>query len=336
VNAPQRVYLDAFLAPLAAYLERGDVTDLYINRPGEVWLETATGIERHEQPGLNDAALWRLARQIAAASDQGINREHPLLAATLPDGSRVQICAPPATRGNLIVAIRRHNMPDLRLSDYLAAGAFARVGEAALAREATDAHLAILLDQGRTSEFLATAVQTNKTIVISGGTGTGKTTFLNALLKEAPATERFVLIEDTPEIQLHHQNAVGLVAVRGKLGEASVTPGDLLEAALRLRPDRIIMGEVRGPEAISWLRAVGTGHPGSITTVHANSPDGAVEQLAMMSMLAGTELKRAELIDYVRAIVDVFVQLGQDKGARLVTEIKFRRGPPTTPASLRI
>jgi len=336
MNAPRRVYLDAFLAPLAAFLGRSDVTDLYINRPGEVWLETATGIERHEQPGLDDAALWRLARQIAAASDQGINREHPLLAATLPDGSRVQICAPPATRGNLIVAIRRHNMPDLRLTDYVEAGAFDRVGEAALTREATDAHLATLLDQGKTYEFLAGAVQTNKTIVIAGGTGTGKTTFLNALLKEAPAEERFVLIEDTPEIQLHHQNAVGLVAVRGKLGEASVTPADLLEAALRLRPDRIIMGEVRGAEAISWLRAVGTGHPGSITTVHANSPEGAIEQLAMMSMPAGTELGRAELIDYVRAIVDVFVQLGQDNGTRLITEIKFRRSANDELASLKI
>ena len=333
MNVSQRVYLDAFLAPLAVFLERADVTDLYINRPGEVWLETSSGIERHDQPGLDDAALWRLARQIAAASDQGINREHPLLAATLPDGSRVQICAPPATRGNLVVAIRRHNMPDLRLTDYVAAGAFARVGEAALSREATDAHLANLLDQGVTYEFLATAVRTKKTIVIAGGTGTGKTTFLNALLKEAPAEERFVLIEDTPEIQLHHQNAVGLVAVRGKLGEASVTPADLLEAALRLRPDRIIMGEVRGAEAISWLRAVGTGHPGSITTVHANSPEGAIEQLAMMSMLAGTEFGRAELIDYVRATVDVFIQLGQDNGARLITEIKFRRNAKVEPAS---
>ena len=336
MNTSQRVYLDAFLAPLAAFLDRADVTDLYINRPGEVWLETSTGIERHDQPGLDDAALWRLARQIAAASDQGINREHPLLAATLPDGSRVQICAPPATRGNIIVAIRRHSMPDLRLTDYVAAGAFARVGEAALTREATDAHLATLLDRGMTYEFLVTAVKTKKTIVIGGGTGTGKTTFLNALLKEAPTDERFVLIEDTPEIQLHHQNAVGLVAVRGRLGEASVSPGDLLEAALRLRPDRIIMGEVRGAEAISWLRAVGTGHPGSITTVHANSPEGAIEQLAMMSMLAGTEFERSELVDYVRATVDVFIQLGQDNGARLITEIRFRRSPGAEPSSARI
>ena len=325
MNVAERVYLDAFLAPLADHLGRGDVTDLYINRPGELWLETAAGTERHDVPALDDASLWRLARQIAAASDQGINREHPLLAATLPDGARVQICAPPATRGHVIAAIRKHSMPDLRLTDYLASGAFARVGEAALTREATDAALAALLDAGKTCEFLTAAVRARKTLVISGGTGTGKTTFLNALLKEAPSAERFILIEDTPEIQLHHQNAVGLVAVRGRLGEASVTPADLVEAALRLRPDRIIMGEVRGAEAISWLRAVGTGHPGSITTVHANSPDGAIEQLAMMSMSGGTELGRSELVDYIRATVDVFVQLGQEDGSRLVTEVKFQR-----------
>lgn len=323
MSASQRVYLDAFLVPLAGYLDRADVTDLYINRPGELWLETPAGTERHDVPALDDASLWRLARQIAAASDQGINREHPLLAATLPDGARVQICAPPATRGNVIVAIRKHGMPDLRLSDYLAAGAFARVGEAELARKAEDLALAKLLDCGRTADFLSAAVIASKTIVIAGGTGTGKTTFLNALLKEAPQSQRFVLIEDTPEIQLTHENAVGLVAVRGKLGEASVTPAELVEAALRLRPDRIIMGEVRGPEAISWLRAVGTGHPGSITTVHANSPRGAIEQLAMMSMSAGTELKRGELVDYIRATVDVFVQLAQHDGTRLVTDVRF-------------
>lgn len=323
MSATNRVYLDAFLAPLADYLDRSDVTDIYINRPGELWLETATGTERHELASLDDSALWRLARQIAAASDQGINREHPLLAATLPDGSRVQICAPPATRGNVLAAIRRHRMPDLRLSDYQSAGAFARVGEAAIARNAVDAELSDLLRAGDREGFLSLAVRSRRTIVISGGTGTGKTTFLNALLKEAPDDERFILIEDTPEIQLHHQNAVGLIAVRGKLGEASVTPADLVEAALRLRPDRIIMGEIRGGEALSWLRAVGTGHPGSITTVHANSPHGAVEQLALMSMSGGTDLGRAELVDYIRATVDVIVQLGQVEGQRLITELEF-------------
>ena len=323
MNAPQRVYLETFLAPLAPYLERADVTDLYINRPGEIWLETRTGTERHDAPILDDPLLWRLARQIAASSDQGINREHPLLASTLPGGARIQICAPPATRGNLIVAIRKHSMPDLRLADYEDSGAFDRLGDAAIKRNAVDDMLRGLLADKQTLAFLSAAVQARRTVVISGGTGTGKTTFLNALLKEAPAGERFVLIEDTPEIQLHHQNSVGLIAVRGKLGEAAVTPGDLVEAALRLRPDRIIMGEIRGAEAIDWLRAVGTGHPGSITTVHANSPEGAVEQLAMMSMSAGTELGRRELVDYIKATVDVFVHLANEDGKRIVSQVQY-------------
>lgn len=318
------VYLHAFLAPLARFMQRDDVTDLYVNRPGELWLEGATGTERHELTGLDNPALWRLAQQIAATSDQGISREHPLLAATLPDGARVQVCAPPATRGDVIMAIRKHNVPDLRLADYATAGAFARVGAAALSRREVDRALAALLAAGDTAAFLREAVRQRQTIVIAGGTGTGKTTFLNALLKEAPSTERLVLIEDTPEIQLHHANAVGLVAVRGRLGEASVSAADLLEAALRLRPDRIIMGEVRGAEALSWLRAVGTGHPGSITTLHASSPRGAVDQLALMALMAGTELRRAELVDYIDSVVDVFVQLGRDGHARVVTDVRMR------------
>ena len=183
--------------------------------------------------------------------------------------------------------------------------------------------LARRLASGDTLGFLQAAVQARKTIVVAGATGTGKTTFLNALLQEAPPGERLVLIEDTPEIQLHHANAVGLVGVRGRLGEAEVNTADLLAASLRLRPDRIIMGEVRGAEALSWLRAVGTGHPGSITTVHASSPQGAVEQLALMALMGGTELRRAELVDYVRSTVDVFVQLGRDGGSRLVTGVTF-------------
>jgi len=323
VSALQRVYLDAFLAPLAPYMARADVTDIYINRPHELWVETDAGTERHDAPALDDAALWRLARQIAASSDQGISREHPLLAATLPDGARIQVCAPPATRGHVIVAIRLHRAPDLTLDDYTAAGAFARVGEAALSARATDQALGERLCTGDVPGFLRDAVRARRTIVVSGATGSGKTTFLNALLKEASASERLVLIEDTPEISLAHPNAVGLVAVRGRLGEASVSPADLVEAALRLRPDRIVMGEVRGSEALSWLRAVGTGHPGSITTVHASSPQGAIDQLALMALQAGTELRRAELIDYVTNTVDIFVQLGRADGSRAVTDIAF-------------
>ena len=317
------LFLDAFLAPLASSLARDDVTDVYINRPGELWLETPHGIERHEDPRLDDDALWRLSRQIAAATDQGISREHPLLAATLPSGARVQVCAPPATRGHVCVAVRKHVVPDLSLDDYLAAGAFDRVGEAALSQAATDAALRTQLASGDVRGFLAAAVRARKSILISGGTATGKTTLLNALLKEAPADERIVLIEDTPEIQLTHANAVGLVAVRGRLGEASVSAADLLEAALRLRPDRIIMGEIRGIEALSFLRAVNTGHPGSITTIHASSPDGAIEQLALIAAQAGTDLGREELKAYMRSVLDIVIQLGRSDGKRLVSAIDF-------------
>jgi type IV secretion system protein VirB11 len=320
------VFLDAFLAPLAAALGRTDVTDVYVNRPGELWLETEHGVERHDDPRLDDQALWRLSRQIAAATDQGISREHPLLAATLPSGARVQVCAPPATRGHVCLAVRKHVVPDLALDDYVAAGAFARVGEHSLSRSAIDEALEAQLGSGDVRGFLAAAVRARKSILISGGTSTGKTTLLNALLKETPAEERIVLIEDTPEVQLDHANAVGLVAVRGRLGEASVSAADLLEAALRLRPDRIIMGEIRGVEALSFLRAVNTGHPGSITTIHANSPDGAIEQLALIAAQAGTALGRDELKAYMRSVLDIIVQLGRADGKRLVTDIQLLNG----------
>ena len=134
-----------------------------------------------------------------------------------------------------------------------------------------------------------------------------------------------MLIEDTPEVKLDHPNAVGLVAVRGELGEARVTAEDLLQASLRMRPDRIIMGELRGREALSFLRAVGSGHPGSITTVHADSPNGAVEQMALMAMLGGTPLGRAEIVGHVRGTVDIFVQLDRREGRRTVSAIDFAR-----------
>jgi len=324
MSAQPRVFLDAFLAPLARHLARADVTDIYINRPHELWLETPDGTERHDAPTLDDAALWRLARQIAASSDQGISREHPLLAAMLPDGARVQVCAPPATRGHVAVAIRKHIVPDLTLADYAAAGAFDGVGQAAHTRAAEDVALRAQLDGGDIGGFLAAAVRARRTILIAGGTATGKTTLLNALLKEAPPADRLVLIEDTPEIQIDQPNAIGLVAVRGRLGEAAVSAADLLEAALRLRPDRIILGEIRGAEALSFLRAVNTGHPGSITTIHANSPEGALEQLAMIAGQSGTDLGRDALGRYIGSVIDVIVQLGRIDGRRKVTEVRFR------------
>jgi type IV secretion system protein VirB11 len=322
------VYLEAYLRPLAVWLEQPDVTDIYVNAPGEVWVETVGGgVTRHAAPELTETSLWRLAGQIAAAAHQGVSREHPLLAASLPDGARVQIVAPPATRGPLAMAIRKHVTVDLTLEHYAAAGALSHVRQVGLDQAAdVNAELQARLDRGDAVGFLRAAVRARKNIIISGGTSTGKTTFLNALVKEIPAPERLILIEDTPEIRLQHTNAVGLVAVRGGQGEARVGAEDLLQASLRMRPDRIILGELRGAEAYSFLRAVNSGHPGSITTVHADSPKGAVEQIALMVLQAGANLRRSEVIDYVASVVDVAVQLTRSDGVRRIGEIAFTRG----------
>jgi type IV secretion system protein VirB11 len=322
----QSVYLRSYLAPLAPMLERPDVTDIFVNKPGEIWVERVQGgLEKHDAPDLDETTLWRLARQIASLSNQGVSREHPLLSATLPGGERVQIIATPATRGPLAMAVRKQVVADLRLADYERDGAFdgLRLNGSSEA-ELLDAQLSALLEEGRTAEFLRLAIRSRKNIIVSGGTSTGKTTFLNALLKEVPLEERLILIEDTPEIQMDHPNGLGLLAVRGTQGEAQVTTDDLVQASLRMRPDRIILGELRGPEAASFLRAVNTGHPGSITTVHADSPRGAVDQLSLLVLQAGLNLGRAEIAEYVRGIVDVFVQLSRREGRRSVSQITFR------------
>lgn len=166
--------------------------------------------------------------------------------------------------------------------------------------------------------MLGLAVRSRRNILHSGGTSTGKSTFLNALLAEVPADERLILIEDTPELALRHDNAVGLIAARGDLGESLVTADDLLNASLRMRPDRIILGEIRGREAFTFLRAINTGHPGSMSTIHADSSDGAVEQLALLALQSGTQLRRDDVVDYIRAVVHVFVQLERTARGRRV------------------
>lgn len=320
-------YLKAFLEPLAPWLERPDVTDILINRPGEVWFEiSGMALQRTDAPAVTDTMLQRLAQQIAAVSSQGVNREHPLLAAALPGGARVQIVAPPATRSGVALAIRKHVVADLTLDDYSRAGAFAQTRRGSVdGRSAQDDQLSRMLGAGDLTNFFRAAVQGGRNIVVSGGTASGKTTFLNALLKEIPAHERLIVIEDTPEVQLGRANAMGLVAVKSELGEARIGIDELLQASLRMRPDRLLVGEIRGPEAFTFLRAINTGHPGSITTVHADSPRGALEQIAFMTLQAGLTLTRADVIDYAKGTIDVIVQLARVGGRRAVTDVVFNR-----------
>jgi len=325
-SAETGVYLRSALAPLAEVMARPDVTDIYVNRPGEIWIEAVGGgIERQENRDLDDALLMRFARQVAALTNQGISREHPLLSAILPDGSRVQVIAPPATLSSPVLAIRKHVAAQLRLDDYEGAGLFAGTSTGGIEeRRPVSASVTALLRQGRIAEALGEGVRERLNILVSGGTSTGKTTFLNALIREVPAEERLITIEDTPELRVDHANALALVAVRGGLGEARVSADDLLSASLRMRPDRIILGELRGIEAIAFLRAINSGHPGSMTTIHADSPESAIEQLVLLALQSGTALGRSDVRAYVASTVDLFVQLGRAAGKRTIDRIAVR------------
>jgi type IV secretion system protein VirB11 len=319
--ANERLYLTTYLQPLADFLARGEVTDIYVNRPGEVWVETLHGThERHAVADLTGTVLARLARQIASYGSQGISREHPLLAASLPDGARVQIVVPPATRGEIALAIRRHVVAGLGLAAYSNQGP--RPGLHAGHDEAGE-----LVPAGSGDEVVALlgeAVRERRNILVSGGTSTGKTTFLGALLREIPANERLVFIEDTAELPMTHENAVGLLAARGSMGEARITMEDLLVASLRMRPDRIILGEVRGAEALTFLRAANTGHPGSMTSIHADSPERAIEQLALLVLQTGSRMAWQDVIEYITRSLDVIVQLERVAGRRVIAGVLAR------------
>jgi type IV secretion system protein VirB11 len=288
-------------------------------------VETTGGnSERHDVPSLDSASMMRLARQIAAYTNQGISREQPLLSATMPGGARIQIVAPPATRVSAAIAIRKHVTSNMSLADYVNTGAFGSTRTdsedgSSLVRQ----KIGGLLKEGDVAAALSFAVKSRQTILVSGGTSTGKTTFLNSLIREIPTHERLILIEDTPELLMPHDNMIGLLASRSALGEAAVNANDLVSASLRMRPDRIILGELRGDEAYAFLRAVNTGHPGSMTTVHADSPESAIEQIVLLVLQGGTRLSSNDVRDYVRSVVGVYVQLGRKAGRRYVEEVKL-------------
>lgn len=312
------IYLNRLLGPLQETLADDKVTDIYVNRPSEMFVERLhTAADRIEVPALTEEWLLRLVKQIAAWSSQGVSRSSPLLSATLPNGVRVQAILPPASRQFPVVAFRRQAVGRLSLDAF---------GEPT--NQDVEAHsnaeLRQLAKDGRVTELMRRAVRERKNILISGGTSSGKTTFLNSLLAEIPDEERLVLVEDTPELNCPQSNSVSLLSSRSVLSEAQVTAEDLLIASLRLRPDRILLGEIRGSEAFTFLRAINSGHPGSITTIHADSPASAVEQLAMLVLQSGNRMRREDVIAYVEGAIDIFVQMGRAEGKRRIEAIKIQ------------
>jgi type IV secretion system protein VirB11 len=318
--------LATYLAPLKQYFDWEGVNEISINRPGELWVEQYGRMQRYEAPELDLEHLKALGRLIAQSTEQKLSEEAPLLSANLPEGYRVQVVFPPACEPRTVVmSIRKQSVLNFDLNEYEKLGAFKHtvVGK----RENTvDAELQALLDAKDIKGFIRGAVRAHKNIIVSGGTSTGKTTFFNAMLKEIPVEERVITCEDAREIVLDHlPNHVHLIASKGGQGRAQVNVQDLIEACLRLRPDRLMLGELRGKEAFSFLRAVNTGHPGSISTLHADTPDLAIEQLILMVMQAGLGLDRDQIKEYIQSVIHVIIQLKRGEAAhRYVSEIYFK------------
>lgn len=316
--------LGTYLEPLMPIFAEDGVAEVSINQPGEAWVEKRGDMFRYELPQFDYAHLRQLSNLIAQSTEQMVSEEKPLLSAILqPEGYRIQVALPPVTeQGIVAMSIRKPNVLDFDLKKYEELGAF----EATIVKKEDDpvnARLRELLDTGQVREFISQAIIHKKNIIVSGGTSTGKTTFVNAAMKEIPKEERIITCEDTRELDLNHvPNHLHLVASKGGQGRASVSIQDLIEACLRLRPDRIMVGELRGAEAYAYLRAINTGHPGSISTLHADTPALAMEQLILMVMQANLGLKREEIKYYIDSIVQVIIQLRRGaKGHRYVSEI---------------
>lgn len=318
--------LQTYLAPFKELFDEDGVNELMINRPTEVWVENKGDFRLETMPEIDYDHLMGLGRLVAQSTEQMISEERPLLSATLPNGYRIQVVFPPACEpGSVAVAIRKGSTMQLTLEDYEKMGAFDTTSTSAIVDD-NDGILNGHLAKNDIKSFLAHAVKCKKNIVISGGTSTGKTTFTNAALLAIPNDERLITVEDAREVMLpQHPNRVHLLASKGGQGRANVTTQDLIEACLRLRPDRIIVGELRGAEAFSFLRAINTGHPGSISTLHADTPAMALEQLKLMVMQAGLGMPPEEVKKYILAVVDIVVQLKRGaKGRRYISEIYFK------------
>lgn len=317
------LFLEAYLGLFGEYLNREDISEICVNKPGQIWIEEAGQpfMRYIEQPDITAEKLHRLARMVAAINHQSISAEKPLLSASLKTGERIQIALPPASSNGPSLSIRKQVLKELSLDDYEALGAFQ--AQSAAPDDHNDEALKTLLEQGRTKEFLKLAVRSKKNILVSGGTSSGKTTFLNALLREIPANERIITIEDTTELKPHQKNHLSLLASKGDQGLAKVSINDLLECSLRFRPDRILLGELRGKEAYSYLRAINTGHPGSITTIHADSPARALSQLGLMVMQACLGLNSGEIQSYCHQVIDIIIQLKRQGGRRSITNIQL-------------
>ncbi len=320
------------LAPLAPWLKDENVSEILMNKPGEVYIEKSGQFKRYSVPELNERAVTMLFQLIANENQQQLNASSPLLSASLADGSRVQLVLPPTAKFHTL-AIRRKVVQQLSLTAY-EESRFYRYAKS-FAIQDNQQHLSEdekqlhqLYQQQAWGPFVRLAIDLKKNIVISGGTSSGKTTYLNACLQHIPLHERLLLLEDAREITTPHPNQVSLLASKGQQGLANVTMQDLVQCCLRLRPDRIIIGEIRGKEILDFLGACSTGHAGSITSIHANNPRIALMRMTQLYKQNNVPaMSDDDIMHEINQVVDVIIQLEKTAQGRQVQSIYYKFKP---------
>jgi type IV secretion system protein VirB11 len=319
--------LDLTLRALRPLLANPEVTEICINRPREAFVELRTGWRREALPFADFEWCLRLAKLVANSTRQRVDAESPLLSASLPGGERIQIVLPPATSQDCVaITIRRPSDQVWSIDELTQSGIFCSTRRAADSLDETERELLSLLERQSYVDFMRLAVNSRKNILVSGPTGSGKTTYTKALIREIPPDERLITIEDAKELVLdRHPNHVRLFYSKDDQGLARVTPKQLLESCLRMKPDRILLAELRAEEAFDYLRNVNSGHPGSITSVHAASAELAFEQLVLLvkQSRGGQEMARADIKNLLYLLVDVVIQFGVERHQRFVKEIWY-------------
>lgn len=304
------VFQDAIanlLSPIGDLLKDPSVSEIMMNGPHEIFVERKGLVYRVPNKFADNESLMASMRAVAQSVNRVIDADNPRLDARLPDGSRIAVVIPPMAKCGVTVAIRKFSEEKLGLKDLINFGSLSPEG----------------------ARFLDCCMYLGKNTLVSGGTGSGKTTMLNVLGSRMPKTQRLLIIEDAAELQIKADHVVSFETRKAQpqLGIKEVTIRDLMESALRLRPDRIIVGEVRGPEALDLLNAMGTGHDGSMGTVHANSPDGACTRLETLCLMGETKIPPDAIRKMVGDTLQLIVQCSRyHDGGRRTSHISEVRG----------
>ena len=305
-----------------------DVTEICINRPGELWIETRQGWQCLDVPNLTFERARQFCTAVVNESNTGqrITDTDPVVSLTFPTGQRAQFVIPPACdAGKVSITIRLPSRHTKTLAEYQRDGFFEQILEQGAGLAEHDRELLELRSQRNYGEFFRKAVHYKKNVVVSGATGSGKTTFMKSLVNHIPDDERLVTIEDARELFIAQPNVVHLLYSKGGQSTSNVTAKSCMEACLRMKPDRIILAELRGDEAFYFIRNCASGHPGSITSCHAGSTSQTWDQLALMvkASAEGAGLEFAVIKRLLMMTIDIVVHIKAHAGRRYITGIDF-------------